>query len=150
MIWSNIFNVTNWPPNKWKYPDMFTFWIWQEKDACKIYWISHLTLLNVIRYIWDRQWSTPSFGILPHRCWFVYRNAFLIIKLSNLLSFRAIRSRTLLLHNRRLKINFLLSHCYYVSHFTQVLQCFDMWYFGNRFVVGAIFIFDDKNHIKFL
>ena len=28
----------------------------------------------------------------------------------------------------------------FLSHFTQVLECFDMWYFGSRFVTGAIFI----------
>ena len=42
--------------------------------------------------LWDRKWSPPSIGICSHpRCWFVYRNAFLIMKLSNLPSFRAIR-----------------------------------------------------------
>ena len=34
--------------------------------------------------LWDRQWSPPSIGISSHTCWYVYRNAFLIMKLSNL------------------------------------------------------------------
>ena len=34
--------------------------------------------------------SPPSIGILPHRCTFFYRNVFLLKKLSNLPSFRAI------------------------------------------------------------
>ena len=25
MIWSNIFNVINWPPNKWKYPFIIVY-----------------------------------------------------------------------------------------------------------------------------
>ena len=42
--------------------------------------------------LWDRRWSTPSIGISPQICWLVYRNAFLIMKLSNPPSFRAIRA----------------------------------------------------------
>ena len=33
---------------------------------------------------------------------------------------------------------FLTFSLFFVSHFTQVLLCFDMWYFGNRFVLGTI------------
>ena len=36
--------------------------------------------------------------------------------------------------------SFLTSLLSFVSHFTQVLYCFGMWYFGNKFVRGAIFI----------
>ena len=32
----------------------------------------------------------------------------------------------------------------FVSHFTQVLQYFDMWYFGNRFVIETLFIYDNN------
>ena len=41
---------------------------------------------------------------------------------------------------------FLLSYCsfFFVSHFTQVLECCDTWYLGNRVVIGAIFIEDNN------
>ena len=45
--------------------------------------------------LWDRRWSTPSIRISPHTghtCWFFYGNTFLIMKLSKLPSFRAIRA----------------------------------------------------------
>ena len=60
---------------------------------------------------------------ISHTCDFFYRNAFLIMKLSNAISFRAIRA--LLLHNRRLKYKlltfnslFLTFLLCFVSHFT--------------------------------
>ena len=37
--------------------------------------------------LWDRRWSTPSIKIFSHTCWFFYRNAFLLMKLSNPPSF---------------------------------------------------------------
>ena len=40
--------------------------------------------------LWDRRWRVPSIRIFSHTCWFVYRNAFLIMKLSKLPSFRMI------------------------------------------------------------
>ena len=42
--------------------------------------------------LWDRRWIAPSIGICPQTWWFVYRNAFLIMKLSNPPSFRAVRA----------------------------------------------------------
>ena len=42
--------------------------------------------------LWDRRWIAPSIGIFPQTCWIFYRNAFLIMKLSNPPSFRAIRA----------------------------------------------------------
>ena len=38
--------------------------------------------------LWDRRWSPPSIRIFSHTCWFFYGNAFLIMKLSKLSSFR--------------------------------------------------------------
>ena len=32
----------------------------------------------------------------------------------------------------------------FVSHFAQALYCFDTWCFGNRFVIGTIFILNNK------
>ena len=37
--------------------------------------------------LWDRRWIAPSIGIFPQTCWFFYRNAFLILKLSSPPSF---------------------------------------------------------------
>ena len=56
------------------------------------------TLITVITIsvkgiLWDRRWSPPSIGIFsPHMLIFFYRNAFLIMKLSKLQSFRVIRA----------------------------------------------------------
>ena len=41
---------------------------------------------------WDRRWSPPSIRIFPTHADFVYINAFLIMKLSKLPSFRVIRA----------------------------------------------------------
>ena len=66
-------------------------------------------------------------GVLPQRCRFVYRNAYLLKKLSNLPSFRAIQAliapqSTCEKYNDEIIIlsyfTFLLL---FVSHFTQVL-----------------------------
>ena len=60
------------------------------------YWIkfdwSYTTDSNVKGILWDRRWSTPSIRILSHTCWYFFGNAFLIIKLRNPPSFRAIRA----------------------------------------------------------
>ena len=37
--------------------------------------------------LWDRRWIAPSIGIFSHTCGYFYRNAFLIMKLSNPPSF---------------------------------------------------------------
>ena len=42
--------------------------------------------------LWDCRWSPPSIRIYSHTCWFVYRNAFLIMKLSKPPSFKVIRA----------------------------------------------------------
>ena len=96
--------------------------------------------------VWDRRWIAPSIGIFsPHMLIFFLRNAFLIIKLSNLPSFRAIHIWKI---NCCIFLTFLLV---FVSHFTQVQECFDMWYFGNRFLIGATFIWDIiHNHYPFV
>ena len=50
----------------------------------------HLYFIKGI--LWDRRWIAPSIGIFfPTDANFVFRNAFLIMKLSNPPSFRAIR-----------------------------------------------------------
>ena len=72
---------------------------------------------------------------------FYYRNAFLIMKLSNLPSFRAIWVL--------IAVYFLTFLLLFVSHHcTQALECFDMWYFGNRFVIDAIFMFKCEDEQK--
>ena len=49
-------------------------------------------ILDLKGILWDRRWSTSSIRIFSHTCWFFYGNAFLIMKLSKLPSFRAIRA----------------------------------------------------------
>ena len=45
---------------------------------------THTTVSQYIKGIlWDRRWIAPSIGIFSHTCGFVYRNAFLLMKLSN-------------------------------------------------------------------
>ena len=68
--------------------------------------------------LWDRQGSPPSIVIFPPKCCFFYRNAFLIMKLSNITSFREIRA-LIASQSTFEKINccvqkfiFLLSYCY--------------------------------------
>ena len=53
------------------------------------YWKMGCRLKGIL---WDRRWIVPSIRIFSHTCWFVYRNAFLIMKLSNPPTFRAIRA----------------------------------------------------------
>ena len=83
------------------------------------YQIVRLTMKYLKRKLWDRQWSLSSIGISSHICWFsIYINEFLIMKRSNLPSFRAICCMQHFI--------FLLSYCnlYLVSHkFWSVLTC---------------------------
>ena len=72
--------------------------------------------------------ARPLSGFFPTHA----GNAFLIMKLSNPASFEAIRAQ--LLHNRRLKYKLLTFNIlfftfllvFFLSHFAQVLYCFDM------------------------
>ena len=75
-------------------------------------------------------WFYLSFFLNIFR--FVYRNAFLLMKLSNLPSFRSIRALIVLqstFENKMINSSF-----------------FCCWYFGNRpvFVIGALFILDNN------
>ena len=103
--------------------------------------------------LWDRWWIAPSIGIFSHTCgFFFYRNAFLLMhetKQSSKFQSDPSPNRQLL-HNRHLKYKLLINSLFLIfliaflyriiRHFTGVLQCFEMWYFGNRFVLGTIFI----------
>ena len=63
-------------------------WKWSGLRRC--YWLHFILRFKGI--LWDRRWIAPSIDIFPQTCWFFYRNAFLIMKLSNPPSFRAIRA----------------------------------------------------------
>ena len=56
-------------------------------------WIASTVCTTAVKgKLWDRRWSPPSIRIYPHTCWFIYRNAFLIMKVSKLPNFRVIRA----------------------------------------------------------
>ena len=96
-----------------------------------------------VRNIMRSSGIPPSIGILPHKSRLFYRNAFLLKKLANLPSFKAIRALIRRLKNKMMMISsfyFLTFLLLLVSHFTQVMWCFDKWYFWNRFVIDAIFV----------
>ena len=64
-------------------------WINIKRDIW-IWYHSNNALIKGI--LWDRRWRAPSIGVCSQTCWFVYRNAFLIMKLRKLPSFRMHRA----------------------------------------------------------
>ena len=81
--------------------------------------------------------ACPLSGFFPIYADFVTENTFLIMKLSKLQSFRAIRPRSNCFTidvRRRKKSYFLIVIC--ISYYTSCGRCFDMRHFGNRFVIA--------------
>ena len=99
------------------------------------YEILHIWRLYYLKEYYEIINEVLNQDFSPEILIFFARNAFLIIKLSNLPSFRAnqalIASQSTFEQNKLL--HFLTFLLLFVSHFTQVWKCFDMWYFGNRF-----------------
>ena len=75
-------------------PDQNDRHTWHELTSSVIHLFeSYIHLAYLLKGIlWDRRWIAPSIGISSHTCWFFYGNAFLIIKLSKLPSFKVIRA----------------------------------------------------------
>ena len=107
--------------------------------------------LPLKEYLWDRRWIAPLSAFFPKHADFFTEcisnhettqsskfqsdpsptcNCFTI----DVWNINCWLSTVYFLHM------YFLFFLFFVSHFTQGLQCFDMWYFGNRFVLGTIFI----------
>ena len=66
--------------------------------------------------LWDRRWIAPSIGIFSHTCGFVYRNAFLLLKLSDP-SPNCFTIEVWNINCWRQQFISYLSYCFFVSHF---------------------------------
>ena len=78
----------------------FNFWSWNVDQSAffqiQCWLVSRATrtlkiviwwCIDIKGILWDRRWIAPSIGIFSHTCRFSYRNAFLLMKLSNPPSF---------------------------------------------------------------
>ena len=94
MILSDDHEYFKWPYCIFILPCGMTEHFWTDKcqkvisKACPLnvfYGISSSSRFKGI--LWDRRWIAPSIGIFSHTCGHFYRNAFLLMKLSNPPSF---------------------------------------------------------------
>ena len=94
------------------------------------------------RILWDRQWTLPSIWIFFHTNDLFLHKCISINKTKQSSKFQSDPSSNC--YNRRLKNKLLHSTVYFLTFFfvvVVVLECFDMWYFGNRVVIGAILFY---------
>ena len=115
----------------------------KQKNYKKRYVHIYKTIKNVDNSVdestgWDRQWSPPSIVIFSHKCWCVYRiyKTTQSYKFQSDLSYNCFTIDVWKL-NCYMQLFILLIIDYwlllFVSHFTQVPECFDMWYVGKMF-----------------
>ena len=116
----------------------------------------HLTMLaysNLISYntdegvggiLWDLQWSPPSIRVFPHRCWFVYRNAFLSFQVSE----RSKLYNCSTIDVWKIKCNILS------SYFLIIIICISFYtssvVFWHVIFWESVQVWRRKNHIQFL